>query len=155
MFREMRRSKQILSKEETIEILNKCTAGVLGVIGDEGYPYTVPVSYTYRDNKIYIHSAKEGHKIDSILRNNKVSFSVIGSLEVVPNTFTTHYTSVTLFGRARILEEDSEKRYAMESIVEKYSAEYMQEGLRIIEEGLNRVCLFEIAIEQMTGKRND
>jgi hypothetical protein len=60
MFREMRRKKQLLSKEETIEILKSCTSGVLGVIGDDGYPYTVPVSYALKDDKIFIHSAKEG-----------------------------------------------------------------------------------------------
>jgi len=50
----------LLSKEETIEILKSCTSGVLGVIGDDGYPYTVPVSYALKDDKIFIHSAKEG-----------------------------------------------------------------------------------------------
>ena len=59
MFREMRRKKQLLSKEkETIEILKSCTSGVLGVVGDDGYPYTVPVSYALKDDKIFIHSAK-------------------------------------------------------------------------------------------------
>jgi len=152
MFREMRRKKQLLSKEETIEILKSCTSGVLGVIGDDGYPYTVPVSYALKDDKIFIHSAKEGHKIDSIKRNDKVSFCVIEKDEVIQKTFTTHFRSVSIFGRARILTDDSEKRYALESLIEKYSPDYIEEGQQEIERAWDRVCLIEVKIEHMTGK---
>ena len=64
MFREMKRKERQLSAELTEKILNKCTSGVLSVIGDDGYPYGVPVSYAYSDGKIFFHCAKEGHKVD-------------------------------------------------------------------------------------------
>ncbi len=102
MFREMRRKKQLLSKDETIEILSAHTSGVLGVNGDDGYPYTVPVSYIYKDNKLFFHCAKEGHKIDSIKKDDKVTFCVIDKDDVVQEAFTTHFRSVIVFGRARI-----------------------------------------------------
>ena len=76
MFREMRRKKQLLSETETIEILHSCTSGVLAVIGDNDYPYTIPLSFAYKDGKLFFHFAKAGHKIDSIVKNNKVSFCV-------------------------------------------------------------------------------
>ena len=152
MFREMRRKKQLLSNEETIQILKSCTSGVLGVIGDDDYPYTVPVSYVLKDDKLFIHSAKEGHKIDSIRRNDKVTFCVIEKDEVIEKTFTTHFRSASIFGRARILTDDSERRYALESLVEKYSPDYVKEGKQEIDRGWNRVCLIEIKIEHMTGK---
>ncbi|SHJ69818.1 pyridoxamine 5'-phosphate oxidase family protein [Parasporobacterium paucivorans] len=152
MFREMRRKKQLLSKEETIQILKVCTSGVLGVIGDDDYPYTVPVSYTFIDDKLFIHSAKHGHKIDSIKRNDKVTFCVIEKDEVIQKTFTTHFKSVSIFGRARILTNDSERRCALESLVEKYSPDYIKEGQQEIEGAWDRVCLVEVKIEHMTGK---
>jgi nitroimidazol reductase NimA-like FMN-containing flavoprotein (pyridoxamine 5'-phosphate oxidase superfamily) len=152
MFREMRRKKQLLSKEETIEILSSCTAGVLGVIGDDNYPYTVPVSYAYKDGKLYIHSAKEGHKIDSIERNDKVTFCVIEKDEIIQKTFTTHFRSVSIFGSARILTDDADKRFALECLVEKYSPDYIKEGQQEIEKGWDRVCLIEVEIEYITGK---
>lgn len=152
MFREMRRKKQLLSKEETIEILKLCTSGVLGVIGDDDYPYTVPVSYAFKDDKLFIHSAKEGHKIDSIKRNDKVTFCVIEKDEVIQKTFTTHFRSASIFGRARILTDDSHRRYALESLIEKYSPDYIKEGQQEIEREWDRVCLVEIKIEHMTGK---
>lgn len=152
MFREMRRKKQLLSEAETIRILKTCTSGVLGVTGDNGYPYTVPLSYAYEDNKLFFHFAKEGHKIDGIERNDKVTFCVIEKDEVIQKTFTTHFRSVIVFGRAKILTEDGEKRHALECLVEKYSPDYIEEGKHEIESDWNRFCAAEIQIEHMTGK---
>src|SRR5574344_2695673 len=84
MFREMRRKKQQLSIEQVEKILKQNTSGVLAVFGDDGYPYAVPLSYVYTNSKIYFHGAKEGHKLDSIKNNEKVSFCVIDKDEIVP-----------------------------------------------------------------------
>ena len=152
MFREMRRGKQLLSTEETVNILERRTAGVLGVTGDNGYPYTVPVSYVYKDGKLFFHCDKEGHKIDGIGRNDKVSFCVIDQDDIVQKTFTTHFASVIVFGRARILTEDDERRTALRCLIEKYSPDYREEGEQVIDDTWNRVCVVEIKIEHMTGK---
>ena len=48
MFREMRRKKQELSKEECIDILQTAKTAVLGVVGDNGYPYTVPINFVFK-----------------------------------------------------------------------------------------------------------
>ena len=53
MFKEMSRKKQILSNKENIEILEKGTSGVLALLGDNDYPYAVPISYVYDNSKIY------------------------------------------------------------------------------------------------------
>ncbi|WP_088227108.1 pyridoxamine 5'-phosphate oxidase family protein [Desulfosporosinus sp. FKB] len=152
MFREMRRKKQLLPEEEAREIIKAQSSGVLAVTGDDGYPYTVPISYAYVDGKLYFHCAKEGHKIDAIKRDEKVSFCVINQDKVIQETFTTHFRSVVAFGRARILTEDSERRAALESLVKKYSPDYIQEGQREIEKDWGRVSLVEVKIEHMTGK---
>ena len=152
MFRKMRRKKQLLSEAETIEILRSCTAGVLAVTGDNDYPYAVPLSYAYKDGKLFFHFAKEGHKIDGIEKNNKVSFCVIKTDDVMQKTFTTHFRSVIVFGRARILTEDSEKKHALECLVEKYSPSYITEGQIEIERDWKRVNAAELEIEHMTGK---
>ena len=152
MFREMRRSKQQLSEEETVKILKNSSSGVLSVTGDDDYPYAVPVSYVYKDGSIFIHCAKEGHKIDGIKRNDKVTFCVIGKDEVVQEDFTTRYRSVIVFGRAAVIADDERKRFALESIVEKYSPDFRTEGQQEIEKAWNHVCMLEITIEHMTGK---
>src|SRR5512146_290069 len=116
MLREMRRKKQLLSEAETIEILQSCTSGVLAVAGDDDYPYAVPLSFAYKDGKLFFHSAKAGQKIDGLVKNNKVSFCVVKTDNVIQKDFTTHFRSVIVFGRARILTEDGEKKYALECL---------------------------------------
>lgn len=152
MFRAMRRSKQQLSDAETIEILQSCTSGVLAVSGDDGYPYAVPLSFAYRHGRLFFHFANAGHKIDGLARNDKVSFCVVKTDNVIQKTFTTHFRSAIVFGRARILTEDSEKKQALECLVEKYSPDYVTEGQSEIARAWNRVCVAELKIEHMTGK---
>ncbi len=152
MFREMRRKKQLLSEAETIEILKSGTSGVLAVSGDDDYPYAVPLSYAYQDGKLFFHFAKEGHKVDGIARNDKVTFCVIAQDDVIPATFSTHYRSAIAFGRARILTGDEERRQALECLIEKYSPGYLAEGQKEIQRDWDRVCVAEIKIEHVTGK---
>ena len=152
MFRKMRKGKQLLSETETIEILRTCTSGVLAVTGDNDYPYAVPLSYAYSDGSLFFHFAKAGHKIDGIAKNSRVSFCVIKTDDVNQKTFTTHFRSVIVFGRARILTEDSEKRHALECLVEKYSPAYITEGRSEIEREWKLVNAAEVKIEHMTGK---
>lgn len=152
MFRKMRRTKQALSQEECIQILNSTTHGVLAVSGDDGYPYAVPVSHTYEDGKLYFHCAVEGHKLDAIARSDKVSFCTVAQDEVQPAEFATLYRSVILFGRARVVTDDAARRRALESLVLKFSPGFVEEGQREIEKDWARTCVVEISIEHMTGK---
>ena len=152
MFREMRRKNQQLSQEECRQVLDRGSSGVLALLGDGGYPYAVPLSYVYDGKKIYFHCAKTGHKLDAIRRESKVSFCVIDLDQVLPEKYTTCYRSVIAFGRARILEDEAEKRLALEKLAAKYSPE-QTEGRRLeIEKELDAVCMVEIQIEHLTGK---
>ena len=152
MFREMRRKKQALSTEESLAILNRGLSGVLAVTGDQGYPYAVPLSYVYDNNKIFFHCALSGHKLDAIAANNKVSFCVVGQDRVMPQEYTTYFRSVIIFGRARILEDPIEKRTALEKLAAKYSPEQETGRLREIDRLFERTCMVEIVIEHITGK---
>lgn len=119
MFREMRRKRQLLSKEDTQKILYQGTSGVLAVSGDDGYPYAVPLSYVYDGEKIYFHSAKSGHKLDAIVKNPKASFCVIDQDNIVPDEYTTYFRSVIVFGTIHILHDEAEKREAIEKLAGK------------------------------------
>lgn len=152
MFREMRRFKQLLSTNDSIEVLNRGTAGTLAVSGDEGYPYAVPLSYVYQDNKIYFHCAKTGHKTDAIKNNPKVSFCVIDKDQIVSKEYTTYFRSVIVFGKARILENEQEKREALEILAVKYSPEEGEGIKKEIDNSIKNVGLVEITIDHMTGK---
>jgi len=152
MFREMRRKKQELSAADTAAVFERATSGVLAVSGDDGYPYTVPISFIYCGSKIYFHCAKAGHKIDAIRQNNKVSFCVIDSDCVHPEKFTTYFRSAIAFGKARIIEDTAEKRAALEFLAAKYTPDDADGRRKEIDGSIERVCIIELEIEHMTGK---
>lgn len=152
MSREMRRKKQVLSLEDTIAIFEKGTSGVLAVHGDDGYPYAVPLSYVYHENRIYFHCAKTGHKIDAITKDSKVSFCVIDQDMVVPEEYTTYFRSAIAFGKAHVINNDEEKRRALEKLAERYSPDHEQGRLQEIEKSFAHVCVIELIIDYMTGK---
>ena len=153
-FRPMRRIAQQLSREECEQILSDATSGVLGVYGDGGYPYTVPVSHVYKDGKIYFHCAVSGHKLDAIRRCGKVSFCVIAQDDVLPAERTTAFISVVAFGRARIAGSEEELRYIADLVGKKFSGDYPEDCQKEIDETIasHRLACVEITVEHMTGK---
>jgi hypothetical protein len=137
--------------EDTIAVMDRCTNGVLACHGNDDYPYAVPVSYVYFNGKIYFHSAKEGHKIDAITKNPKVSFSVIDEDTIVSEEYTTYFRSVIAFGKARIVQGD-ERLKAFEVLVEKYSGDQPEEAKHKEIAGCTRAYIIAIDVEYITGK---
>ena len=154
MFREMRRNKQILSNEESINILKNGKSGVLALLGDEAYPYAVPISYVYDNSKIYFHSAKTGHKTDAIKKYSKASFCVIDQDNVIPEEYTTYYRSVIAFGKVRIIEDEKEVRESIEKLAIKYHPKDSEENRnREIYRAWDSFSMIEFSVEHMTGKK--
>ena len=151
MFRKMRRNKQLISQEDTVNVMDRCTNGGLACLGDDGYPYAVPLSYVYFNDKIYFHSAKAGHKIDAIIENPKVSFAVIDEDTIVSAEYTTYFRSVIAFGQARIVEGD-EWQSAFTALVEKYSGDQPQANKQKEIGECSQAYLIAIDIEYITGK---
>lgn len=153
MFREMRRKKQSLPPRECSVILERGTSGVLALSGDDGYPYAVPLSYVCEGDRLYFHCAKAGHKLDAIRRDSRASFCVIDKDRIVSEEYTTYFRSVIVFGTIRILEDDSEKRTAIEKLVIKYAPEDSTERRgQMIDREWEPLCMLEMTIEHMTGK---
>lgn len=154
MFRDMRRIKQQLDNAETVEILRRGSHGVLSVLGDDGYPYGVPISYVYSDGHIFMHCARSGHKTDAIRACDKASFTVVDADKVVPEEFTTYYRSAIAFGRVRELTDDAEKRRAVELLCERYCPEV---GAEATENAIVRewaaLNVLDFNIEHLTGKQ--
>lgn len=152
-FRAMRRSRQALAPQACAEILEKGTSGVLAVLGDGGYPYAVPLSYVFAGDALYFHSARTGHKLDAAARCARASFCVIGQDEIVPEKFTTCYRSAIAFGTLHIVEAPSERRAAMELLMQKYSpaesAAAREAEYAATEKAL---CVWKLTIEHLTGK---
>lgn len=153
MFHEMRRKNQLLSEEESIEILKRGTSGVLALFGEDGYPYALPISYCCGDGKLYFHCAKSGHKLDAIKNCDKASFCVIDKDEVVPEKYTTYYRSVIVFGTIRAIENEQELQAALQKLADKYRPNSSEENhAQVIGASPSNVCVLELSVEHMTGK---
>ncbi len=153
MFREMRRGKQLLPDSEIAAVMDRCTSGVMACLGDEGYPYAVPLSYVYFGGKIYFHSAKAGHKIDAIMKHPRVSFSVIDEDTIAGAEYTSYFRSVISFGRARIVEDETERLEAFRALVEKYAGDQPEENNQGVISRCTGACLVAIDVEHITGKQ--
>ena len=154
MFREMRRKRQALTQAQCQAILEQGSCGVLALSGDDGYPYAVPLSYLYHQGKLYFHCAKSGHKLDALRREPKASFCVVAQDQVAPLEYTTLYRSVIVFGRLRELEDDKEKRAAIEALALKYAPQdtpaHREEAIR---RDWSPLCVLELTPEHVSGKQ--
>ena len=151
-FRAMRRKRQLLSDDESIGILQKATAGTLALLGDNDYPYAVPISYVYHERKLYFHSALAGHKVDAIRNCDKASFCVIDKDDVQPEKYTTFFRSVIAFGRIHIIEDDKEKLALARMLGNRYNPNNDESLQKEIEGGLSRMLMIRFDIEHLTGK---
>ena len=151
-FRNMRRKRQQLSESESIGILQKATSGTLALLGDNGYPYAVPISYVYHGGKLYFHSALSGHKVDAIRQCDKASFCVIEQDDVQPKKYTTFFRSVIAFGRIHVIEDEAEKLSTARMLGNRYNPNDDESLKKEIESGLSRMLMIRFDIEHLTGK---
>ena len=155
MFREIRLKDRVIGDDKTIDIIKRGSYGVLSTIGEDGYPYGVPLNYTYFNNCICFHCAMEGHKLDNIDFNNKVSFCVVTKSDVLANEFDTDYESVIAFGKAIVIADDTEKKDILLSVLDKYSAGYLKAGNTYMKKYWDETKVIKIKIEHLTGKAHE
>lgn len=147
----IRRADRTLLQEDVIKILKTGEYGILSTVSNDGQPYGVPVSYCYANNLLYFHCATEGHKLDNLTANNRVSFCVVGGTEILPDKFATRYESAIAFGCAVELTGD-EKLSALTELLKKYSPDFLEKGQRYIESDAGKTRVYKIEIEVLSGK---
>lgn len=154
MFRPMRRLQQQVSAADCNKILTEEKRAALSVIGDDGYPYTVPVNFFYDETNrvIYLHGAGEGHKADAIRRCDKVCLTVWNQGFKKPGSWEWNATSVVVFGRAQIVTDSAvAKKYLRQLAIKYYpTAEAVQQEMN--SPAADCVQVLAIRIEHMTGK---
>jgi len=151
VFKEMRRKDREMVPEEIEEVLTKGEYGFFSTISDNGYPYTVPVNYVYHDQGIFFHCAGEGHKLENMHQNPRVSFCVVTDTEVLPEKFSTKYKSVVAFGSAREITGDL-KEEVLFQLIHKYAHDFLEKGKKYIENAKEETTVIKIDIHHMTGK---
>jgi len=148
----MNKADRQISGQAAMELLCRGRQGTLCLNGDEGYPYGVPVNYVVADGKIYIHSSLRGYKTDCIKADDKCCLSVIVSCDICPMKMTAYYESVIVTGKAVLIEDEAEKRRALEGIVTVLGAGHEAVGFDMIERLLDRTAIIRIDAEEISGK---
>ena len=147
----MRRKDRLITDAETLSILEKGEYGVLSTISSDNEPYGVALNYCLTDGCIYFHCALEGRKINNLNNNPKVSFCVVGNTQVLPDKFGTKYESCIIQGLASE-SFGEEKQSALEGFVNKYSKDFVSQGLEYIKKLKDKTRVFKISIKSISGK---
>ena len=153
MFRELVRKNKQLSNEACIKLLNEETRGVLSVLGDDDYPYGMPMNFWYNeeDGNIYFHCGNIGHRLEALRKHNKVSFCVFDQGVKEENEWAYKVNSVIIFGKIEIIDDMDQ----ITDIVTKLSYRFIQDDEYIKEEIRlhgHRTLLMKLTPEQMCGK---
>ncbi len=149
----MRRFKQQISADECAAVLKNETRGVLSLLGDDGYPYGIPMNHYYceEDGKLYFHGAKQGHKIDSLKRCDKVCYTVYDKGYRREGEWSLNVKSVVVFGRISLVENEEKAIDICTKLCRKFTddEDYLR---RELENALPRVQCLELTPEHITGK---
>ncbi len=147
----MRRGRQLLSEDDTRNILLNSSNGIISLVDPDGYPYGVPVSFAYDGRShIYIHSAVSGYKIDCIASDPRCSFCVVGQDRIIPDKFTSYFRSVIVRGKLKFVSDPDEIMKGLLLLCEKYSPGISPESE--ISKCIGHVAVIRLDIESMTGK---
>jgi len=170
---QMRRKDREMDKDFAYAVIDKAEFGTLATINEDGNPYCIPISIARKDDKIYLHSAKLGTKIENIMRNPKVCMSFVGDVHVpvelndekapmaseenihktLETRFTTEFESAVVFGTIIIVDDKNEKIEGLKLITEKYCPNDMPYFEAAINKSYNVTYVLRIDIEHITGKR--
>ena len=153
MFREMRRKKQLLSESDSAAILEKGSYGVLSVLGDDGYPYGMPMNHWYceADGKLYFHSGVKGHRSDAMKLCDKASFCVYDAGYRREGEWALNIRSVIVFGRLAVVEDEAKALEFIRRLSDKFTddAAYVE---REIAQAMDHTLIFSLTPEHITGK---
>lgn len=150
----MRQKRREIEDREQIEkLLCTCTTVQLG-LWDGEEPYVVTVNFGYAQGALYFHGALQGRKMDCIRRNGLVSFATVVESELIREPtacgYSTYYTSITGFGRARELKSEEEKVAALDVLLGQHGGPTGAYDPKV----LSRTAVVRVQLERLVGKVN-
>ena len=148
----MRRLDLVLSQEEALAIVDENQYAVLCLNDPAGRPYGLPMDYVRQGNSLYFHGSKEGRKVNSMKATPWACAVIIGENEIVPNKFGRKYKSVIVEGGIELIDEPEFKRQVMTWVVKRKSPDYFEKGLTVIKKMLDRVLVYKMNMETVSGK---
>src|SRR5664279_3746698 len=148
-FRDIRRSERALTEIQARDILARADHGVLATLGADGWPYAVPVNHVLSGDVLYIHCAVEGHKLENIAHEERVSFCAVAGATVLPAKLSTLYESAVVFGRAAVVTDPTEKLRGLELLAVRFCGALTPEAEKAVAASGTRTAVVRIRIERI------
>ena len=148
----MRRQDLVLDHEAALSIIDEIHFAVLSLCDSEHKPYGVPLEYVRKENVLYFHGAKEGRKVSAMQANPWGCAVIIGDNELMPERFGRKYQSVIVEGPIELIDDPAVKRQVMTWVVERKSPGHLEKGQKVIEKMLDRVMIYKMEMEIISGK---
>lgn len=145
----MRRIDREVTDPEFYDYVFAKALEIFLALRDGEYPYCVPLNFVREGNTIYMHSAREGRKLDIIRANGHAAFSLACDVKILPEKNSTCYKSVCGRGFASIVEDRKEKKRALDALAERYNARCPRPAS---DASIASVAIIRLDIQEMTGK---
>jgi len=136
-------------------------AGFIGYVSYnyDGRAITLPMAYGRKGKKIYLHGSQGNRMLLSLLKSKELSMTVMHLDALVLARSGLHhsvnYRSVTLFGKASKIENDSEKLEALKCFMNHMMPGRWDAIRPMHKKELDRTLVVEMSIEAASAKIRD
>lgn len=142
----MRKTKQLLSYQESLQLIQEIPYGVLSISKDN-IPYSVALNHVLLDGKLYFHTAKSGYKKNGI--DHPVQYLIIQDLGINEAMATHNHKSVAVQGILRSVKEKDIKQQVLQKLMKDLAPSNHK---TITAQQVENTEILEIEIQYIIGK---
>ena len=154
----LRRAERAMTDAALRDMVARSFSGRLATVGEDGYPYCIPLLYVWMDGCPYVHgTSARGHFRRNVDHDARVCFELDEPGEVFDyGSFDCDsglsFRSAVLFGRLTVVDDDATKQRFCEALLHKYRANGVQREHPNFFPRLDLVTVYRLDVERMTGK---
>ena len=151
-----RKDREVTNIDEILQIIERAKILHLGLFDSE-YPYVLPLHYGYEYTEgsliFYLHSAKEGHKLDLIKNNPNVCIEMECDVNLVsggevPCKYGAAFASVIGRGRAEVIDNVQEKIKGLSLLMKNQTGQ----EFTINDQMASTVEVIKVIVDEFTAK---
>ena len=156
---DLRRADKLMSQEELRLFLADAYCGRTATIGRDGYPYVVPNLFVWMDERIFLHTARQGgHFLANVRFCDRVCFEADQPGETFPYgpvecDTSISFRSAVVFGRIEIVSDPTTKQRFFERFMSKYAPQNSWGRRQNSFPRIESTIVYSILPETMTGKQ--
>ncbi len=151
----MRRNDRQKDRDFCLNVIDRCTHGVVALDSGEKTPYCLPLSLVRAGDVLYFHCALEGRKTELLAKNPRVCVTFVGKdapAFVPPGMYTTYFESVIVTGTAEMVSDPQEKRDALRLLCQKLLPDRLDGFEQALAKSLPVTAVWRIRMDDICGK---